>query len=116
MLTALTWCATGIHKALAKLDTHIAAWKAQLAQPQIAGFAPLEDAAHRFVNLHIALAEAGDQPAVRKLGDNDDNRANRQALDPALDQHADANKARISRIDTASTPSRSGAEIPRGGR
>ena len=89
--------ADGIAKALDRFRKHVDQWKTILLPAELAQFASLEQATTDFIRLRtqiVELARAGDQPAARRLGDNDENRRNRQALNAALNHETEVNNAR----------------------
>jgi methyl-accepting chemotaxis protein len=80
--------ANGIRRFLAGIERDVAAWEALLPADQRAAFAPLKQGAADFIRLRGELARLGTEVSIaeaNRVGNNDDNRRNRQAFNAAID-------------------------------
>ena len=79
--------ARGLEGFLAETGRHAARWEGLLLPPERTAFAPLRQSLDEFLRLRTELARVGRESgaaAADRLGNNDGNRANRQALNDAL--------------------------------
>ena len=90
--------AQGMRRFLAQMDADLARWQALLPAERRDSIAPLVASAHDFIRLRTELARVGVEEsieAVNRLGNNDENRRNRQAFNTALDAAARATAAEV---------------------
>jgi len=86
---------------LDKLRTTLAEWKTLYPDDQRAKFGPALEATEKFITLRsefVPLARAGKPQEVRALGDNDQNRASRQALNKEVKALAEADAAYVQQV------------------
>src|SRR4029450_7181690 len=91
----------GIMKFLAELEANMAAWKEHIAPADRDEFARAQARAQHFVRFRTELARLGNevgQAAARDWGDNEINRANREALNRAIDTLANSNYAELAKL------------------
>ncbi len=90
--------AEGIRRFLGEFGRDIARWESLLPDHQRAAFAPLRQAADDFIRLRLELARLGVEESIEaanRIGNNEENRRNRQALNAALERVAQASAAEI---------------------
>ena len=90
-----------IMKFLAELDANMAAWNEHVAPEDRADFARAQARAQEFIRFRSELVRLGNevgQAAAREWGDNDANRANREALNREIDALAKANYAELATL------------------
>jgi methyl-accepting chemotaxis protein len=83
--------AAGIRRFLAALERDVAAWEALLPPDQRGGFASVKSGAADFVRLRSELARLGTEVSIaeaNRIGNNEENRRNRQAFNAALEAEA----------------------------
>lgn len=99
-----TQFAIGIQALVTKIEENMAAWR-QLVEPQrMADFEKLNAAADEFVAFRRELARLGmyvDPALSRIMGDNFDNRTNRQAFNVLMAQEARYNAEQVDRLSAS---------------
>ena len=88
---------------LATLDKEIAAWQALLPparRPELDAAAARTQEFIRFRSELVRLARESELETARAYGDNDENRANRKALNDAIQALAAANSREVDRLNT----------------
>ncbi|HEX2351527.1 MAG TPA: methyl-accepting chemotaxis protein, partial [Xanthobacteraceae bacterium] len=91
----------GIMKFLAELEANMAAWKEHIAPEDRDEFARAQARTQEFVRFRTELVRLGNevgQAAARDWGDNEINRANREALNRAIDTLANSNYAELAKL------------------
>jgi PAS domain S-box-containing protein len=91
----------GIMTFLAELDANIAAWKEHIAPEDRDEFARAQARTEEFIRFRTELVRLGNevgQAAARDWGDNEINRANREALNRAIDALANSNYAELAKL------------------
>jgi PAS domain S-box-containing protein len=91
----------GIVKFLGELEANMAAWKEHIAPEDRDEFARAQARTQEFIRFRTELVRLGNevgQAAARDWGDNDINRANREALNRAIDSLASSNYAELAKL------------------
>ncbi len=91
----------GIMNFLADLDANMAAWKEHIAPEDRDEFARAQARTEEFIRFRTELVRLGNevgQAAARDWGDNEINRANREALNRAIDALANSNYAELAKL------------------
>jgi PAS domain S-box-containing protein len=91
----------GIMQFLAELDANMAAWKEHIAPEDGDEFARAQARTQEFIRFRTELVRLGNevgQAAARDWGDNEVNRANREALNRAIDALANSNYAELAKL------------------
>ena len=91
----------GIMNFLADLDANMAAWKEHIAPEDREEFARAQARTEEFIRFRTELVRLGNevgQAAARDWGDNEINRANREALNRAIDALANSNYAELAKL------------------
>ncbi|WP_439579479.1 methyl-accepting chemotaxis protein [Elioraea sp.] len=90
--------ADGIRRFLAAIERDVARWEALLPADQREAFAGVKAGTADFVRLRTELARLGTEDSIEaanRIGNNDENRRNRQAFNAALDRVAQATAAEV---------------------
>jgi methyl-accepting chemotaxis protein len=93
--------AEGIRRFLGQIEADVARWRTLLPPGQRAAFGSLEASAADLVRLRTELARLGAEVSVRdadRLGNNDENRRNRQGFNAAIDGLAQATAAEVTAL------------------
>jgi PAS domain S-box-containing protein len=91
----------GIMKFLAELDANMAAWNEHIVPEDREEFARAQARTEEFIRFRTELVRLGNevgQAAARDWGDNEINRANREALNRAIDALANSNYAELAKL------------------
>jgi len=90
--------ADGMRRFLAQMEADLARWQALLPEHRRETLAPLLASGREFIRLRTELARVGTEESIEaanRLGNNEDNRRNRQAFNAALDAAAKATAAEV---------------------
>jgi methyl-accepting chemotaxis protein len=93
--------ADGIRRFLAAIERDVARWEALLPAAQREAFAGVKAGAADFIRLRTELARLGTEDSIEaanRIGNNDENRRNRQAFNAALDRVAQATAAEVAAL------------------
>lgn len=95
--------AIGIHAFTAQIEANMRAWRPLVESSRLSAFEELNAAAEEFVSFRRELARLGmevDPALAREMGDNVDNRSNRQAFNVLMAQEAVYNTEQVLRLNT----------------
>ncbi|MCS6920682.1 MAG: methyl-accepting chemotaxis protein [Elioraea sp.] len=90
--------ADGMRRSLAQMEQDVARWQALLPAERRDTVAPVVASAQDFIRLRTELARVGVEDSIEaanRLGNNEENRRNRQAFNAALDAAARATAAEV---------------------
>lgn len=94
--------AIGIHAFTAQIEANMRAWRPLVESSRLSAFEELNAAAEEFVSFRRELARLGmdvDPALARVMGDNVDNRSNRQAFNVLMAQEAVYNTEQVLRLN-----------------